>query len=426
MHDKRHRTLAEFYGETHADLFEKCTLFHEYANTVRDAGFFGVQYRVELMTPLDARIVVRAPDGHPHEMICYDSNSYLGLHLHPRVIAAAHRALDEFGFGTASAQVLGGTNTYLLELERLMAQMHGRDDAIIFPSGYQANVAILTGMLRKTDRVYIDKFSHASIQDGAHYSKADVVTYPHCEVGILEEMLAADEGEGGRLIVTDGLFSMHGDLAPLPDLVEAAHRYGARVMVDDAHSLGVIGETGRGLEEHYGMDGETDLYMGTFSKAGGAMGGYVCASADVIDYLRFFARGSLFSATPSALLCAGLAETIRVMHDEPQHKEKLWENTRYLWAGFDDIGLQIRPLASPIIPVRIGEESVFNPLSVELFDAGIKCGFAQYPAVPLGESMLRFTVSARHEREDLDRTIDVLRDVSKRLPIRRDDVQNWT
>jgi 8-amino-7-oxononanoate synthase len=412
-----HKSLADFYGETQADLFDKCDQFHAYASIVREKGYYAVQYRVVLLSPLDHRIVVRAPDGREHEMICYDSNSYLGLHLHPRVVSAVRSALDKYGYGTPSAQVLGGTNEALLELERLMADLHGREDALIFPSGYQANIGILTGMLRSSDRAYIDEHSHASIHDGARYSGADVIKYPHRDVEALRELLEADTSEGGRLIVTDGLFSMHGDLTPLPGLIEVAHRNGARVMVDDAHSLGIIGSTGRGIEEHFGIDGETDLYMGTFSKAPGALGGYVCASEVVIDYLRLFARGSLFTASPPAALCAGLAESVRVMHDEPEHRERLWKNTRYLWNGFHELDLDVRTLESPIIPVWIGDENLLGPLSIALFDAGIKCGFAQYPAVPVGQSMLRFTVCARHTREDLDRTLDALRDVSARFPI---------
>jgi 4-hydroxy-2,2'-bipyrrole-5-methanol synthase len=416
-----HRSYAQFHGRGHKDLFDKCVQFHQYAQSVRDSGVGTVQYRLELLTPLDAHIVVRASDGRAHNMICFDSNSYLGLHLHPRIISAVHRALDEFGYGTASAQVLGGTNSNLLELEHLMAQFHGRQDALIFPSGYQANVGILTGLLRKKDRAYIDQYSHASIHDGAAFSGAKVKAYPHCDVDALEAMLAAHEGDFGKLIVSDGVFSMHGDLAPLPGLIAAGRRLGARVMIDDAHGLGVIGPTGRGLEEHYGMQGETDLYMGTFSKAPGSLGGYICADAEIIDYLRYFARGSLFTATTPAALCAGLAESVRVMQEEPEHREKLWQNCRYLWNGFDDIGLQLRPLESPIIPVAIGDENMQGPLSLKLFDAGIKCGFAQYPAVPMGECMLRFTVCSRHDREDLDRTIGVLHDLSKQLPIRRGD-----
>ena len=418
-----HRSYAKFHGRGQKDLFEKCVQFHQYADSVREAGYADVQYRLELLGPLDARIVVRAPDGSSHKMICFDSNSYLGLHLHPRVVSVVHRVLDEYGYGTASAQVLGGTNSHLLELERLMAEFYGRDDALIFPSGYQANVGILTGLLRKKDRAYIDEYSHASIHDGANFSGAKVRSFPHQDIAVLGDMLAADEGDFGKLIVSDGVFSMHGDLAPLPDLVAVARQEGARLMIDDAHGLGVIGPTGGGLEQHYGMRGETDLCMGTFSKAPGSLGGYICASKEVIEYLRYFARGSLFTATTPAALCAGLAESIRVMQDEPEHRDKLWENCHYLWNGFDDIGLRLRPLQSPIIPIAIGDENLQGPLALELFEAGIKCGFAQYPAVPMAECMLRFTVNARHERDDLDHTIDVLRNLSKRLPIGRNDAE---
>ena len=412
-------TLGDYYDTGSKDLFDKCRAFLDYATQAREIGLYQVQYRLELKTPLDHRITVVDPfTGEDKEMICFDSNSYLGLHLHPRVKREAQRVIDEMGFGTPSAQVLGGTNTYLLQLERALADLHGRDQALLFPAGYQANVGILTGLLRKGDLVLHDEFAHASVQDGARFAEASTVEFVHQDTEDLDRKLAEHlPSHRGALIVTDGMYSMHGDLAPLPALREVADKYGATLMIDDAHGLGVIGATGKGIEEHYGMEGAVDVFMGTFSKSPGAIGGYVVGSHALIEYLRFFGRGSLFTAALPAQICAGLNEALRIMHEEPEHRERLWENAQYLWQGFHDAGLQLRPLQSPIVPVRVGEELKISAMAMELFHAGIKCGIAQYPAVPRGEAMLRFTVCALHTRDDLDETIAVLAEMGDRYDI---------
>jgi 7-keto-8-aminopelargonate synthetase-like enzyme len=233
-------------------------------------------------------------------MICFDSNSYLGLHLHPRVVGAVKAALDRVGFGTPSAQLLGGTNRYLRELEETVARFHGRAKAMIFPSGYAANLGVLTALLRKGDRVAIDRFSHASLHDGARASGARRGhVFPHLDVAALERQLGEPPGrgpDGGTLVATDGVFSMHGSLAPLPALRDLATRHNALLLVDEAHATGVMGATGRGLEEHYGLPGAIDVLVGTFSKAPGAMGGYVCGSPELVLHsagAQYMLRGTL-------------------------------------------------------------------------------------------------------------------------------------
>ena len=416
----QHRSLAEFYKGEGPDLFLKCRKFQAYVDSVDEAGHFQTRYRIPILGPLDHRVLVKDLDGKPREMICFDSNSYLGLHLHPRVVGAVDRALKDFGYGTPSAQVLGGTTAHLLSLEELMADVCGREDALIFPTGYQANIAILTGLLRDNDVVFLDRYSHASIHDGCKYSQcATTLVFEHRDVEHLATLMTEHQTTiGGSLIVTDGLFSMHGDIAPLPSLLELGRRYDARVMVDDAHSLGILGASGKGIEEHFGLQGATDLYMGTFSKGAGSIGGYLCGKRDVITYLRFYARGSLFTASLPAAICAGLAESVRVMFDEPEHRQRLWANCTRLWNGFREIGLQLRPLESPIIPVRVGPEDKIGPLSVDLYSAGIKCGFAEYPAVPKDDSIMRFTVCSRHTPEDIDYTIDAVGQVARKHRIR--------
>lgn len=409
-------SIRDYYHVASTDLFEKCRRFHDFADRARALGLYQSRYRLVLRSPLDHRITVVDPfSGKDRQMICFDSNSYLGLHLHPRVKAAVKQAVDTMGIGTPSAQVLGGTNRFLVELEELLCLLHDRDEALVFPSGYQANIGILTGLLRQGDAVFADEFAHASIHDGCRYSGAAVHRYPHRDVEVLDTLLTQQAPEeGGMLIVTDGLFSMHGDLAPLPELREVADRHRARLMVDDAHSLGIIGATGKGIEEHFAMEGSVDVFMGTFSKAPGAIGGYVCGDAAVIEYLRFFAHGSTFTAALPAATCAGLAEALRVMHDEPEHRERLWANARRLWQGLHQAGLRVRPLESPIVVVTLGAETVAQAWGRDLFEAGIKCGVVEFPAVLQGESILRMTVNARHTQDDIDYAVEVLAALGRR------------
>jgi 7-keto-8-aminopelargonate synthetase-like enzyme len=401
------RSLSEFARSQGPDPLEKCRRWHRYVDEVRATGVFDAMYRIELQGPLDHRILARdASTGETRELVCFDSNSYLGLHLHPRVRAAAHRAIDEAGVGTPSAQVLGGHNRWLRSLEERVAAVLGREQCLVFPSGYQANVGILTGLLRSGDRAIIDRFSHASLHDGCAYSAATVLTYAHGDLESLERQLAA--GGPGALIVADGLFSMHGDLCDLPGLRAAANRHGARLLIDDAHAVGILGVNGGGIEEYYGMRGAVDVLMGTFSKAPGAVGGYVVGDGALIDYLRFMSHGALFTASLPAPTCAAVTEAFAVMQDEPELRERLWANTRYMWRGLVDVGLRVPPLSSPILTVRVGDEALLGPLAVALFRAGVKVGMAQYPAVPRGQSILRITVNARHTTEDLDGTLEML------------------
>jgi glycine C-acetyltransferase len=221
------------------------------------------------------------------------------------------------------------------------------------------------------------------------------------------------------LIAADGLFSMHGDLALLPAMREVANRHGARLLIDEAHSTGILGATGRGLEEHFGAANTIEVLMGTFSKAPGAVGGYVCGDRAMIEYLRFFSRPSIFTAALPAPICAGLIEAFRIMREEPVHRERLWANAKRMWNGLKALDLDVGACASPILTVGIGHESKQPLLAVELFRAGLKCGLARYPAVPQGHAILRLTMNARHTDEDIDRTLEVLAEIADRHQLPR-------
>ena len=408
-------TLASFRRDRSPDLLARCREFATMLDALRAGGAYPTQYRLELLGPIDHEIVVRDPlTSQPKRLVCFDSNSYLGLHLHPRVTAAARRALDEAGSGTPSAPLLSGTNRWLRELEERVAAYHGRETALVFPSGYAANVGILTGLLRPGDFAARDRYCHASLHDGCRFSGARGGVYAHRDPAALARVLARDSSGGGRLVVTDGVFSMHGSVAPLPALRAEATRAGALLMVDEAHATGVLGRTGRGTEEQFGLPGAADVLMGTFSKAAGAAGGYVVGSRELVEYLRFFAHAAVFTASLPATVCAGIAEAFRVMDDEPGLRDRLWRNTRRFTSALVEQGLRPLSCETTIVAVVVGPQERLLAVGRELYDAGIRCGSVSYPAVPADACLLRFTVNARHTDEELDRTAEVLAGVAAR------------
>lgn len=409
-------TTDVFFEEESPDLLAKCSAFYEYVKALQQRNIYQSLYRVTLTSGLDHRITVFNPVRRcEQEMICFDSNSYLGLHQHPRVIEAVHRAIDVVGYGTPSSQVLGGTNRYLRELEQTISEFHGRQDTLVFSSGFSANIGTINALVRRQDLVVRDGYAHASIHDGTRASGAQHTSvYPHGDCETLGHILERADAQA-KLIVTDGVFSMHGDLAPLPGLVDLARRHNARLMVDDAHATGVVGDSGRGIEEHFGLGGAADILMGTFSKAPGTVGGYVCGDRELIYYLRFYARSGMFTAALPAALCAGVTEAFRIMDTEPEHRQHLWRNVHVLAKGLGDIGYLVPKPDSAIIPVFIGTMGLMFHISLELFDRGIKCGNVAFPAVPRDESILRLTVNARHTQQDLEQTIDIFERLGKRF-----------
>jgi 8-amino-7-oxononanoate synthase len=397
------------------DIFDRRASFRRAIEAAERRRIVSTQYRLTLTGPLDRQITVLDPrTSAPRTMLCFDSNSYLGLHLDPRVIEATRRALAEVGYGTPSAQLLSGTNRWLRALEDTVAAFHGREAALVFPSGYAANVGVLTALLRPGDAVARDRFCHASIHDGIRYARVrGGGAYAHRDAAGAERVLEASP-EGARLVATDGVFSMHGTLAPLPELRRVASARGARLLVDDAHGVGVLGPRGRGIEDHFGLRGAADVLVGTFSKAPGTTGGYVAGRRDLIDYLRFHAHASVFTAAVPAATCAGLVEAFRVMEAEPEPRERLWTNARRFHAGARELGLTSSPLESPIVPIFAGSDERLFELCLSLYDDGVKCGSVRAPAVPRGEAVLRFSMNARHTEEDVDRALDALDRAARR------------
>ncbi|MDP4111801.1 MAG: glycine C-acetyltransferase, partial [Bacillota bacterium] len=300
------------------------------------------------------------------KVIQLSSNNYLGFTSHPRLINAAQEAVQQYGAGTGSVRTIAGTFTMHQELEKKLAAFKKTEAALVFQSGFTTNQGVLSSILSKEDIVISDELNHASIIDGIRLTKADKKVYQHVNMSDLERVLRKSMNYRMRLIVTDGVFSMDGNIAPLPDIVELAEKYDAFVMVDDAHASGVLGENGRGTVNHFGLDGRVHIQVGTLSKAIGVLGGYAAGSKVLIDYLRHKGRPFLFSTSHPPAVTAACMEAIDVLLEEPEHMERLWENTAYFKAMLVKMGLTLTKSETPILPILIGDEGVAKQFSDQL------------------------------------------------------------
>jgi len=406
------QTLDHFHDCPSPDILEKCRNFQTWVGEMHRLQLYQRFYRVTLNGAIDNRVTARGlMDGTERDLLCFDSNSYLGLHLHPKVLETVESVTRKVGYGTPSAQLLCGTNRYLRELEDELCEFHERPAVMVFPTGFAANSGVLRALVRADDAVFRDQHAHASIHEGCRMSGAKrSKIFAHNDMAYLERLLtrATSGGANGRLVITDGVFSMHGELAPLPDLVRVCRRHGARLMVDDAHGVGVLGASGRGVEEHFDAVGSVDILMGTLSKAVGGLGGYVCGDQDLIDYLRWFAPSGLFTTSLTAAMCAGAKAALEVIRTEPEHRIRLWRNIERFVPQLASAGLVVSQGKSPIVTVFIGAQELLWRVSRDLFDAGIKCGNVLYPAVARDSCILRFTLNARHSRLDLDYAAETL------------------
>jgi 8-amino-7-oxononanoate synthase len=347
------------------------------------------------------------------ERIMLGSNNYLGLTGDPRVIAGARDALDRYGTGLTGSRLLNGTTELHLELERELAEWMGTEEAIVFTTGHQANVGTLGTILSPGDTVIADSADHASILDGCLLSRAKLRPFRHGRLDKLEKMLerAAEDG-GGVLVVVDGVFSMEGDVADLPRVVELSKAHGARLMVDEAHAAGVLGARGAGTSEHFGVEGDVDLRMGTFSKSLASCGGFIAGSHEVIDFLRISSRPFLFtaSAVPAAVGAALAALRIVRSDEGPPLFARVLDNARYLRDGLRDLGFEVHdvgpPVTTPVIPVVVGDDWKAVLLWRALYDAGVYVNVALHPAVPPAGALLRTSVMATHDQATLDRALE--------------------
>jgi len=351
------------------------------------------------------------------------SNNYLGLTTHPKLREAALEATRRLGVGSGAVRTIAGTMKIHMELEEKIARFKNAEACVVFQSGFAANAGTVSAVLGKDDFIISDALNHASIIDGARLSKAKILVFRHKDIAHAEEQLTSVKNEPGRkLLITDGVFSMDGDIGPLPALCDLAEKYGAIMMVDDAHASGVLGRNGRGTIDHYGMHGRVDIQVGTLSKAIGALGGYVCGTRDLIDFLYHRARPFLFSTSHPPSVAATCIAAFDVLEQEPERMEKLWENTRF-WKkelgglGFDIGGRTTPASETPITPIIIGDGKLTMDFSRELFKEGVFATGIAFPTVPEGKARVRTIMTATHTREELEQALGVLGRVGKRMGI---------
>lgn len=385
------------------DLFAKCAAYTT-ARECREKGIYPYFHALE--SRQDTEVIMEG-----RRRIMLGSNNYLGLTAAPEVVAAAEAALAEYGTGCSGSRFLNGTLRLHLELERELADFVHMDGAVIFSTGFQSNLGIISALVGRGDYVVCDRENHASIYDGCRLSFGKMLRYRHADMDDLEAKLRAVPESAGCLIVTDGVFSMGGDIAKLPEICELAARYGARVMVDDAHGLGVIGEGGRGTASHFGLEGKVDVIMGTFSKSLASLGGYMAASELVCDYVRHNSRPFIFSASIPPSACAAALAALRLLRERPELPRRLLSLASYARAGLKARGLRIIESETPIIPIYTYEMENTLTSAKRLYDAGVYVNPVLPPAAAPGECLLRVSCMATHTEALLDEAMDIIAEV---------------
>jgi glycine C-acetyltransferase len=352
------------------------------------------------------------------EVINLASNNYLGLADHPKLIEAQVEAAKRFGAGSGAVRTISGTMSIHMQLEERIADFKRSEACVVFQSGFAANAGTVSAILGPEDHIISDALNHASIIDGCRLSKAKIHVFPHKDTVRAAEILRELDGASGRkLLITDGVFSMDGDIGPLPALVEIAERHGAIMMIDDAHSSGVLGRDGRGTVDHFGLHGRVDVQVGTLSKAIGVLGGYVCGSRDLIEFLYHRARPFLFSTSHPPAVAAACLVAFDILEKEPERIEKLWENTRYFKSHLKTAGFDTGASETPITPIMVGEAKTAHAFSAALFENGLLATGIGFPTVPEGRARIRTIVTATHTVEMLARALEILTSVAKKMGI---------
>src|SRR5215467_4418566 len=352
------------------------------------------------------------------EVINLASNNYLGLTTHPKLREAALAAVRNFGVGSGAVRTISGTMSLHMQLEERIAAFKNVEACVVFQSGFAANAGTVSAILGPEDHIISDELNHASIIDGCRLSRAKIHVFPHKDVAAAEKILAElDTVPGRKLLITDGVFSMDGDIGPLPGLVEAARKHGTIMMVDDAHASGVLGRNGRGTIDHFSVHGGVHVQVGTLSKAIGVLGGYVCGSRDLIEFLYHRARPFLFSTSHPPAVAAACLAAFDVLEQEPERIENLWNNTRYFKLGLTSAGFNTGISETPITPVIVGEAALAHQLSRELFAEGVLATGIGFPTVAKGKARVRTIVTSSHTKEELDRALEVFRKVGRKLQL---------
>jgi 8-amino-7-oxononanoate synthase len=389
------------------DIFEKCSKIYEQTQELIESGHYFFFRKLE--SPQDSEVMVNGK-----KVIMIGSNNYLGLTNHPRVKEAAIKAIEKFGSGCAGSRFLNGNLEIHEELEAKLARFFRKEAALVFATGYQTNLGTISALIGRNDVAIIDKYDHASIIDGCRLSFGQVKKFKHNDMKDLERVLESTKDKG-KLIIIDGIFSMEGDIADLPSIVKLAKAYGARIMVDDAHAIGVLGEGGRGTGEHFGLEDHVDLIMGTYSKSLAAIGGFVAGSRDVINFIKHVGRSMIFSASLPPALVASVSAALDIIEEQPQLRIQLWKNTHKMLKGYKSLGFDTGLSETPIIPIIIKDSMKVYQMCKLLFEKGVFVNAVVSPAVPPGRELLRTSYMATHTEEQLDHVLWAFEKVGKQL-----------
>ncbi len=390
-------------------LFDKCRQFTK-AREIQAAGLY--PYFKPISDSEDTAVVI---DGQKRIML--GSNNYLGLTHHPKVLEAATRALHRYGAGCTGSRFLNGTLDLHGQLEASLAEFLGKESCLVFSTGYQANLGLISGLIGRGELVYLDKLDHASIVDGAKMSYGDTMRFVHGDLAALERMIERTRGTRGAMIVVDGVYSMEGDIADVPELVRIAKKYGVALALDDAHSIGVLGPKGDGTAAHFGMTDDVDLIAGTFSKSLASIGGFVAGTESVIHFLKHHSRPLIFTASLPPSNTAGVLAALEVLKTEPQRRELLWANTARLQQGLRGLGYNIGETVTPIVPVLIGPMDTTLVFWRKLFDAGVFTNPVMPPAVPASQCRLRTSLMATHTFDQIDFCLEQFATIGRELGV---------
>jgi 8-amino-7-oxononanoate synthase len=394
--------------QTDVALFEKCRQYTR-ADEVKAQGLY--PYFRPISESEDTVVVIEG-----RRRIMLGSNNYLGLTHHPKVLSAAARALEVYGSGCTGSRFLNGTLDLHLRLEAALAEFLGKEDCIVFSTGYNANLGLISGLVGRRDVVFLDKLDHASIVDGAKLSDGETVRFNHGDLAGLERKLERHPGVG-KMVIVDGVYSMEGDIADVPALLKVCRRQGAALALDDAHSIGVLGPRGDGTAAHWGLSDEVDIVAGTFSKSLASIGGFVAASRSIINYLRHHSRPLIFTASLPPSNTAGVLAALEVLQEDTERREQLWVNTRRLQDGFRAQGFDIGPSETPIVPILIGPLDNTLIMWRQVFDAGIFTNPVVPPAVPPSQCRLRTSVMATHTAEQIDFSVETIGRIGRELGV---------
>jgi glycine C-acetyltransferase len=399
---------SNFYYGAGDDPLNLLAPFSGWYKEARPAGYY--LYSESLTSAPATRVSVRnGKTDQIHDLINMASYNYLGISYRPEVVEAAIEATRRYGLGASGSPILSGTFDVHGELAAEVAAFKDKEAAILFPTGYSANVGFISAIMRAGDTILLDQYSHASIVDGAILAKSKTVFFRHNNPLDLERKLTGVKGK--KLVVVEGVYSMDGDVCLLPEIVEVAKRHGARILIDEAHSTFLFGPNGRGVAEHFGLDKEVDFHLGTFSKSLGGQGGFVCGSRELIDYVNAFGRSRFFSCNLAPMIAAGLLAGLRIVESEPHLRAKLWANVAFLRRRFAEEGIDIGKSNSQVMPVMVNNDSKVLGIAEKIQERGLFLNPVTYPAVPKHKSRLRISVSAAHTEEDLETAVKVIKGV---------------